>query len=324
MVEIYCSDMSSESAPDPAPESGADSSVVEQTLMSLYREYVGKPDSERDVYAGFGLFFGGIALGAVGLVLFLYSGVQTPGSDFFWQLREIALVFAMLALPAVGLSIAVLLPVGRRTLAASLLGAGICVVGVVWLTQVYPYQWTGAGNDTTVLSVYAIGTVLLAASTGSALVAQYVDNVAPVENGEATGPEATATTASEGETVSDEQVDEDIEAAMSDSTLTWGGVDQSPTTKRLELDMPEETEIDTQDIESATETRSSGDSVDDAVSGLQNLQGGETEKARADSPDDQVDALTEFRRQQDADDGLETGVGDDSGALDRLREKLFE
>jgi hypothetical protein len=324
MVEMHCSDMSSESAPDPAPEPGEDSSVLEQTLMSFYRKYVGTPDSERDVYVGFGLFFGGIALAAVGLVLFLYSGVQTPGSDFFWQLREIALVFAMLALPAVGLSIAVLLPVGQRTLAASLVGAGICVVGVVWLTQVYPYQWTDAGNDTTVLSTYAVGIVLLAASTGSALVAQYVDSIAPPATGEATSQEQTATATDEGETVSDEQVEADIDQAMSDSTLTWGGVEQGPTTKRLEFDMPENTEIEQQEIESATERRSSSEGVDDAVSGLRNLQGGETETARADSPDDQVDALTEFRRQQDAGDELETGVEGDRGALDRLREKLFE
>lgn len=109
------------------------------SLFALYRQYVGEPQSHRDVYVGFGAFFGGIALGVAGLALFLYSGTQPTGSDVFWQLREVALVFALLGLPAVGVSVTVLLPVGRQTIAASVLGAAICVVGVIWLTRVYPY-----------------------------------------------------------------------------------------------------------------------------------------------------------------------------------------
>lgn len=313
--------MSSETAPEQTDEPGDDSSVGEGPLLSIYRRYIGTPETKRDVYVGFGLFFGGIALGAVGLVLFLYSGAQPTGSDFFWQLREVALVFAMLALPAVALSVAVLLPVGRQTLAASVLGAGICVVGIAWLTQVYPYQWTETGNDTTVLSTYAVGIVLLAASTGSSLVAQYVDSVAPAESGGTTSPDSSTT--DEGETVTDEEVAEDIEAAMSDSSLTWGGVEKEPNTKRLKLNMPEDPEIDEANIEGTTEVRSSGEDVDTAVSGLRQLQGGEEETARAESPDDQVDALTEFRRQQEADDELETGVEEDRGLLSWLRQKLF-
>lgn len=306
-----------------------DASPPEGLLFSIYREYVGEPENTRDIYVGFGAFFGGIALGVVGLLLFLVSGAQPNGSDVFWQYRLAALVFTMLALPAVATSFVVLLPVGRRTLAASLAGAGVCVVGTLWLTQVYPYEWTSAGNDVTVLSTYAVGVVLLAASTGSALVAQYVDSVAIGGTAGPTGAGADAdgTAAGEGETgesVSDDQVASDIEEAMADSKLTWGGVDQQPNTERLKIDMPETPDIDTSNAEVATETRSAGDNVDDAVDGLRQLQGGERETARAESPDDQVNALTEFRRQQESDgEDIETGVDTEEGLASRLREKFF-
>jgi hypothetical protein len=317
-VEQYSVDMATERSIQTDDGSGDEEVTTDEgSLFSIYRRYIGEPESRRDVYVGFGTFFGGIALGFVGLVLFLYSGTQPSGSALFWQLREVALVAVMLGLPAVALSFTVLLPVGRRTMGASIAGAAICVAGAVWLTQVYPYQWTSAGNDITVLTTYAVGIVLLAASTGSSLVAQYVDNAVPQEADTPTPDDEEGT-----ESISDEQVSEDIEEAMSDSSLTWGGVEKEPNTKRLKFDMPEDTAIDEATIESATETRSSGDDVDDAVSGLRQLQGGEQETGRTESLDDQVSALTEFREQQE-DDDIETGVEAERGFLGWLRDKLF-
>jgi hypothetical protein len=315
------SEVTSDGENDP---DGDDSVERGGPLFSMYRKYVGEPESTREIYVGFGMFFAGIALGVAGLVLFLYSGTQSTGSDVFWQFREAALVFVMLALPAVAMSVAVLLPVGQRTTAASLGGSVVCVAAALWLVQVYPYDWTTAGNDVLVLSVYAVGVVVLAASTGSALVAQYLDRVAPDETRQVTEVEIEAQAPDAGESVSDEEVAEDIEEAMSDSTLTWGGVEQQPTTKRLKLDMPDtDHDVDQNEVESATETRSSSDDVDDAVDGLRQLKGSEQKTARTESPDDQVDALTEFREEQEDDEELETGVDTGGGALDRLREKLF-
>jgi hypothetical protein len=300
-------------------------------LLSLYREYFGEPESRRNVYVGFGLFFAGVGLGAVGLALFFYSSTRPAGSELFWLLREVALVFAMLALPAVATSIVRLLPVGRQTTAVSLAGVGICVAATAWLTRVYPYGWT-AGNDVQVVSLYALGLVLLTASTGAALVATYLDRATAGDSGagQVTDAEAAAGTGAvtdDGETVSDEQVADDIADAMSESNLSWGGVEQQPTTKRLDLDMPEpDMDLDTSDTEATTETRSSGDDVDEAVSGLRQLQGGDQKTARAESPDEQVDALTEFRRQQDeaGDESLETGVDSEKNLIARLRDQLFD
>lgn len=319
---------------DPDTDGEAGDDRADGPLVAVYRTYIGEPESRQEVYVGFGPFFAGVALGLAALLVFLYSATQPTGSDAFWGARTAALVFAMLALPAIAASVPVLLPVGRPTLAASIGGVAICVVAAGWLTQVYPYQWTAAGNDIRVITTYAVGLVLLAASMGSALVAQYVERVAPgaTQAGadasvESTGGTKTGDTRT-GETVTDDEVAADIEAAMSDSSLTWGGVEQEPNTKRLDLNMPdvaEEGEIDRSslDLESANETRSAGGDVDDAVDGLRQLQGGEQKTARTESPDDAVDALTEFRRQREEEDELETGVESDRGALDRLREKLF-
>ena len=320
--------MSSDSTVDDADDSGGEEDTERGgPLFSVYRRYIGEPAGKQEVYLGFGAFFAGIFLGVASLVLFLYSGTQTTGSDTYWQLREAALVFVMLGLPSVALSVSILLPVGRRTTATSLVGVLVCLVAAVWLTQVYPDSWSSAGNDVPVLSTYAIGVVVLAASTGSGLVAQYLDRQAPDEVRRVTEVEREQRDQREeggSNSVSDEQVAADIDDAMSDSNLTWGGVEERPNSKRLKIDMPEsDTDIDDSNLDAGTETRSSGDGVNDAVDGLRQMQADEQNTARAQSPDDQVDALTAFREQQQEDEEIETGVDSDSGTLDRLREKLF-
>jgi hypothetical protein len=293
-----------------------DGAADEGAIVGVYRKYVGEPETRRDVYIGFGLFFAGIAIGVVGLALFLYSGTQTAESSLFWQFREIAIVFAMLALPAVAVSVAVLLPVGRQTMGASIAGAAICVVAVGWFTFVYPFEWTAAGNDIAVIGIYAVGIALLAGSTGSALVAQYIDRVSGFDRGQAVD----TTTETEDETVSDERVATDIEEALSNSTLTWGGIEKEPATKRLKLNLPE-TDLDQPNTGEPSERRSAGDDVDSAVAELRQLQGNDQKTARTDSPDEQVTALTEFRRDQEEDD-IETGVGEERGFFERVYDKL--
>lgn len=311
----------SHTAAEPDEGSDDDREGVER-LSALYREYVGEPDQERDIYLGFGLFFAGIVLGAVGFLLFLYSGLQGEGSSFYWQLRELALVAVVLGLPSVVVSIVVLLPVGRRTRALSAVGMGLCIVATGILVSVYPYEWTGEGaidGSVVTISVYAVGLVILSASTGSALVAQYLDRASSAdESGE------TSESSEAGETVSEDEVADDIEEALDDTTLSWGGVEQQPNTKRLNLNTPEEDpDVDRSSFENvdATTTRSESDDVDDAVAGLRRLQGGESDTARGSSTEDQVDALTEFREQR-AEEEIETGV-EEQGLLARLRERLF-
>lgn len=319
--------MSSESNPSSDDSTAAVSEGgLTTTLAAAYRDYVGEPANERDIYVGFGAFFTGIALGVVALIVFLASGTQTTGTALYWQLRELALVAGLLGLPVVVASIVVLLPVGRRTQAISAAGIVCCVVAIALLVNFYPYDWTRAdGVDSSVItiSVYAVGLVLLATATGTALVAQYLDSA--TADATLSEPSPVEGDDSDSATVTDDAVEADIEAAMEGAELSWGGVDKQQQTKRLSFDMPDaDADLgETIDDAEATTTRAAGSDVDEAVDGLRGLQGGETETARSSSPDDQVEALTNFREQQEAEEDLETGV-DEPGVFEKLRRKLFD
>lgn len=315
---------SNPATPDSPSEGDEPEEGIRDTLRGVYYRYIGEPNNERDIYLGFGSFFTGLVLGVVAFIIFLYSGFQQPGTDIFWQLREIALVAGVLGLPAVVLSIVILLPVGQRTLAVSAAGVVLCIIAAGILVSVYPYDWTtDASLDGSVrtIAVYTVGLVLLSAATGTALVAQYLEQET-VQSSETTDTDETET---DEQSVTDETVQSDIDSALGDAELSWGGVEKSTNTERLSLnttDIDDLEEADTQDVE-ATTVRSEGDTVNDAVDGLRQLQGGETNTARAESSDDKVSALTEVREQQAAE-SVETGVDDEPGVLARLRQVVSD
>lgn len=291
----------------------------ENRLVAAYRRYVTAENTRREIYTGFGLFFAGVTFGFAAFVLFMYSASYPIGSDPYWLLRELSIVSGSLMVPAISVSVVILLPVSRLTQGVSAVGTAICLLSILWFTQVYPWEWSEA-NDTSVISLYAVSVALLVGATGAALVAQYIDRAVeqPAERGRTDETDSTA------EEVSDEQVRADIDDAMADSSLTWGGVQAEPTTKRLKIDMPDTADVGTVDtnVDATTETRSAADSVDHAVDGLRKLQGGNDATARAESPDDQVSALAAMRERQQAGDDVETGV-DAVGPIGRLRERVF-
>ncbi|MFB6300486.1 MAG: permease [Halobacteriales archaeon] len=298
-------------------------------LLALYRRYIGEPDAETDVYLGFALFFGGIAFGLLGFVIFLGSVGVTAGTDLFWQLREIAIVLATIGLPAFLIGIVVLLPVSERARYAAAAGGAISLIAVIAFIAVYPQNWNvQAGPDYSAegIAVYAVGLAILVSATGAALVAHQLERVrpAPAEGGSsdapAAGSDGSAATGGDsgGETVTDEQVRADIDDALSGTELTWGGVEKSDT-KRLQVqtETPDLDDSQIDDIE-ATTTRSEGNAVDDAVSGLQQLKGGQPEEAASESTvDDQTAALRELKEQREQELAQE-----DDGALGRLKRTL--
>ncbi|MDQ2074139.1 DUF7139 domain-containing protein [Haloarcula sp. NS06] len=295
-------------------------------LRSIYRDYIGEPDKERDIYIGFGLFFAGVTLAVVGFGLFLYSNALESGSTLYWQIREVALVVGFIGLPSVLLSVVVLLPVGLKTRVISAAGTVFCLAATVILVDVFPYGWTtseGINGSVWTISVYATGLVTLVASTGAALVAHYLERATtPAESAE---PVDSAE--SESESVSKADVDSDIEQAMEGAELSWGGVEQQPKTKRLNLDMPDtDSDLDQTAIENseATTTRADSNDVDDAVDGLRQLQGGQSKTDRSTGTEEQVNALTEFRNEQAEDDDVETGVEEQKGLMSRLQSLFFE
>jgi anaerobic glycerol-3-phosphate dehydrogenase len=102
----------------------------------------------------------------------------------------------------------------------------------------------------------------------------------------------------QGEAVTDEQVQNDIDEAMADAELTWGGVEKTDS-KRLTIETSDaEAAIDRSGFDSSKANTARSESVDDAVSGLRQLQGGDRETGTAEGVDDQTSALRELRQQQ--------------------------
>ena len=290
-------------------------SNAENRLLEYYRRYVGDPERTIDVYAGFGLFFAGIGLGLVGVAIFFYSATLPSEALSTYAVREVAAVAAAVGLPALLLGVVVLLPVDRRMVYLAGVGTAITLVAVGLFTWAYPYNWNVPDTDYSaqVVAVYTLGLVAVIAATGGALVAHRVERATGVAAGGAAGAGSAAGGAggeggaggaggagADGETVTDAEVRADIERELEDAELTWGGVERSET-RRLELDTSavDDVDVDREKLAgSATETRTTSGTVNDAVSELKGLQGGEKKTASGSGTDDQAAKLRELREQQ--------------------------
>jgi len=300
-------------------------------LLALYRRVLGEPEREGEVYLGFALFFGGLALGTLGLASFLWGAVAYDQyTPVLYRLREVAIVLAMLGLPAFVLSLVVLLPVDRRARIASGAGVLLTLVAAGVFVWAYPANWNVAGStadySTQGIAIYAAGLAVLAASSGAALVAHRLEHARATGDGGAGGGGAPGGAASAGstgerdgaepESVTEAQVQQDIEDAVEAADLTWGGVERD-TTRRLTVET-DEPDIDRSglDADAANTARSEGDDIDAAVEGLRNLQGGDLEQGTGDAVDEQAVALQELRERRD-----EEEVGE-STVIDRIRERF--
>ena len=287
-------------------------SNAENRLMGYYRRYVGDPDRTIDVYAGFGLFFAGIGLGLMGVVVFLYSATLPANTMSTYAVREVAAVAGAVGLPALLLGVVVLLPVDRRMLYLAGVGTAITLVGTGLFVWAYPQDWNVVSPpdySAQIVAVYTAGLVAVIAATGGALVAHRVEQAgaaAGTAGGAGSSTAAVDTDADAagadagGEAVTDADVRADIERELEDAELTWGGVERSQT-RRLELNTSavDDVDVDTEKLAgSATETRTTSGTVNDAVSELKGLQGGEAKTASGEGTDDQAAKLRELREQQ--------------------------
>ena len=284
-------------------------------LFDLYRRYIGEPEDRTDVYVGFGLFLGGIGLAIIALLLFLWSSTFEARSAGHVTWAEPAYGIAMIALPLVMLGIVVLLPAERRVRYTSIAGVAITAAAVAGFLYAYPDDWNGYGNDYTVeiVAVYAVGLAGITASTGAALIAHYLDMARQVEAVEVDDED-------EEDELSDADVRSDIDEAMEDVELSWGGV-QKTEHKRLSFSEDDFDEVSVDTDAGTKTTRSTG--VDAQVAGLKGLKGGEKKTTTSSSTvDDQTAKLKELREQQRAE---ELATAEDegsrvSGLLDRFRQ----
>ncbi|MBX0285762.1 DUF7139 domain-containing protein [Haloarcula salinisoli] len=265
-------------------------------LFEWYRTYIGEPDREVDVYLGFALFFAGIGFGIAAFVIGAIgqlTGAGGESADFIY--REAAIATGMLALPATLSSVVVLLPVSKRALYGAATGSAISLVGLGGFVWAYPYSWAvgpGPTYSVQVLFVYGVGLAALLAATGGALVAYHIDRAKP-RPGDFTAEDDDA-----GEEITDEQIEQDIESAMEDVDLTWGGVEKTEGSELKIRTSETEAEMDATglDVEAERVHRSS---VDDQVQGLAMVKGGQKQTDRSTSTvDDQTNKLAELREQK--------------------------
>ena len=287
-------------------------------LLRYYRRYIGDPDRAVDVYAGFGLFFLGLGLGIAGILVFLYSATL---SGTAYGLRQVAIVSGAVGAPALLGGIVVLLPVDRRMLLVASGGSVICVAGVVRFVSVYPNDFNvsvGPDYAPQVVGIYSVGIVVVIAATAAALVGHQIEQAAGDTDAEGAGTGDDAA----GEKVTDEQVQTDIDSALDEADLSWGGVAKTET-RTLNLDTSAVDDIDSESMpDSGIETRTDDGSVTDAVSQLKGLQGGEVETASGEGTDDQAAALRELREQQQKEQA-KTADRSLSGRLRALFGRLF-
>lgn len=295
----------------------------DNVLFEWYGRYIGHPDEEADVYLGFALFFGGIALGAVGVLVFLLSvAASSPGGTAF-ALREVAVVASAAGLPAILLGMVVLLPGDRRMAYAAVGGVAVCLVAIALFVAVYPMHWNVERTpdySAQGVAIYAVGLVAVVGATGAALVGHQVERAGSGAGaGSAGADDGAGTTDANGasETVTEAEVRADIDDAMADADLSWGGVERTET-RRLELDTETPDDMRTNvDRVAAETTTAEGDDVDEAVSGLRKLQGRETDVDSGSGVDDQTAALTELKKQRQAEAVAEA---DREGPADRIRD----
>lgn len=304
---------------DPDSDGSGDGELPENWLFEQYEAYFGDTDEAADVYLGFGLFFAGVALAVGAMVLFLY-GISSaePDTDAYFSLVKPAFAFGMLAVPVAVSGVVVLLPIDVRAVYATAGGDLFTLIAVVLFWDAYPSQWTAfdAGQTATVLSLYAIGLTLVVGSTGAALVAEQIRrakepspaDIQPVEEEDA------------GESYSDEEIRSDIDDAMRDVEMSWGGVEKHEGTS---LSFDTDADIDASgfaDAEAATTTRSSG--VDNQLSALQGLRGGQKNTAKSQSTVDQQTAkLQELREQREAEEAeAEESASGGNGILAWIRD----
>lgn len=260
-------------------------------LVDVYRAYIGEPDSRTDVYLGFALFFAGLGLGLVGLLLFAVERGVIAG-EAFW-LREIAFAGGALGLPVVLVSVVVLLPADRRAAYVAMGGLAITLAALAFFVSVYPSNWNyGADYSLQGVTVYAVGLVSLLAATGSALVGYHIERVG---GGPAAATPADGETRSEDPEVTEAQVQRDIDDAMSETEMSWGGVEKVETEQ---LTINPDADLDGHNFDQSKAKVHRSKSVDDQLSALKGMKGGEQRTDSGSGVDDQADALKQLREQQ--------------------------
>ena len=134
-------------------------------LSDAYSGTVADQRGRGRLYLGVGLFGVGAILVVAGIIA-AGSGLLTAQGYSLGEARWLAGVLGGIGVPAVFLGIVTILPAGRTTRGAALIGASIAVFGVALFAYAYPCQWIGntcatGGPNLTLptAGVYFLGTL---------------------------------------------------------------------------------------------------------------------------------------------------------------------
>ena len=114
------------------------------SLTDVYEDRTAVVDSRR-LSLGVALFAVGAAL-VVGAIIIATTGLSDVLELSTFESREVAGLLAGIGVPIAMLGGFVVLPAGRSTRAAAVIGASMAVFGVALFTAVYPEQWLGAAD----------------------------------------------------------------------------------------------------------------------------------------------------------------------------------
>jgi len=136
-------------------------------MTSLTDVYEGRTAaSPRRRSLGTGLFVLGVGLVVAGIVVATTSLAESLGLGMFGS-RKVAGTLAGLGIPAALLGAFAVMPAGRATRAAAVVGSSVAVFGVALFWHAYPYEWIGAtdadpGLTLATTIVYFLGTTTTA------------------------------------------------------------------------------------------------------------------------------------------------------------------
>ncbi|WP_336022027.1 DUF7139 domain-containing protein [Halobellus salinisoli] len=136
-------------------------------MPSLSEVYRGKQTgaSLRRLLFGLGLFLAGGLLVVSGIVVATTDLLYGSDVAALTAKRQLGAVLAGVGIPSVFLGIFAVLPSGRLTKAAAVVGAGVAVVGVALFTYAYPCHWSGSlcADSTPDLTLLTVGIYFLGA-----------------------------------------------------------------------------------------------------------------------------------------------------------------
>ncbi|MFB6140361.1 MAG: hypothetical protein ABEJ26_07985 [Halosimplex sp.] len=122
------------------------------SLTEVYEGHLRTVTTSRRFYAGASLFAAGAAMVVGSIVVSTTTAGATLGLDRI-AARLLAGTLAGLGLPATLLGVFAVLPAGRTTRAASVIGASVSVLGVALFRVAYPDRWFGAGDPLALATV---------------------------------------------------------------------------------------------------------------------------------------------------------------------------